>query len=312
MHPILHVVLRHYFQHIQQSIASPRPFFDKFPRICEPFLGLLIFPNSRNWTEQETLLCLVISLLLERDILEPECTFCSNAIDCHAIDLFSWFLDWERTGKLSFWLLVVFVIHLVACCLLLVACCMLLAACCLLLVVHFRRSTRSIVFDCFSLFSLFSHSLIVLSRWSTKTYRSKFFTSLQITKKLTEMPASLGMMPGRILIDGCFGLAMAIFLFNYTSISKMKNIISLKSTRLSSQEGISFSLFPTRLCSPLMVQRKSEDGTFVFQNGDAESDSYFSLRNRKFAGWHHSHPRRTRFERQNVVQDHLGLQWNCP
>ena len=40
-----------------------------------------------------------------------------------------------------------------------------------------------------------------------------------------EMPATLGLIPGRMLEEGCFDMAIAIFLFNYTSISKMKAII---------------------------------------------------------------------------------------
>ena len=49
-------------------------------------------------------------------------------------------------------------------------------------------------------------------RSSRETY--EICDAESIVAKLTEMPASLGLVPGRMLKEGCFDLAIAIFLFN--------------------------------------------------------------------------------------------------
>ena len=109
-----------------------------------------------------------------------------------------------------------------------------------------------------------------------------------IMDTLRKMPATLGIVPGRILEQGCFDLAVAIFLFNYTSISKMKSICHQIYKALRPGGHFVFSV-----PHPFMLNSHSnnnggddetEPSTFSFSKGNVKSDSYFSLRDRKFAG----------------------------
>ena len=104
-----------------------------------------------------------------------------------------------------------------------------------------------------------------------------------IMETLHMMPASLGIVPGRMLDRGCFDLAVAIFLFNYTSISKMKSICQQIFNALKPGGHFIFSV-----PHPFMLNAHSGDesvlSTFTFAKGDVKPDSYFSLRDRKFAG----------------------------
>eukprot|EP00957_Ditylum_brightwellii_P199715 15224408-Ditylum_brightwellii.AAC.1 len=105
----------------------------------------------------------------------------------------------------------------------------------------------------------------------------------RIMEKLAEMPASLGLVPGRLLQEGCFDLAMAIFLFNYTSISKMKAICEQVYHTLKPGGHFVFSV-PHPFMLNAHGSNESNGDTFSFDKGNAKSDSYFSLRDRKFAG----------------------------
>ena len=70
----------------------------------------------------------------------------------------------------------------------------------------------------------------------------------KIVETFNKMPATLGLVPGRMLTVGSFDMAIAIFLFNYTSITKMK----------VRAQCFSEGLFTTSLtCSSIFVFRPS-------------------------------------------------------
>jgi len=105
----------------------------------------------------------------------------------------------------------------------------------------------------------------------------------KILEKLNGAPASFGLVPGRLVSEGCFDLAIAIFLFNYTSISKMNAICDQVYKTLKPGGHFIFSV-PHPFMLNVPDNEKSGDGCFSFVKGDVQSHAYFSLRDRKFAG----------------------------
>jgi len=102
--------------------------------------------------------------------------------------------------------------------------------------------------------------------------------------------ARLGFVPGALLEDGCFDLAVGIFLFNYTNLTQMKDICAQIFQVLKPGGRFIFSV-----PHPFMLNahgdtettdnKEKSDSTFSFSKGDGvSSQQYFSLRDRKFAG----------------------------
>jgi len=60
------------------------------------------------------------------------------------------------------------------------------------------------------------------SKSSCETY--EICDACDIVEKFNQLPATLGLVPGRMLDEGCFDLVVAISLFNHTIISQMKRI----------------------------------------------------------------------------------------
>jgi len=113
-----------------------------------------------------------------------------------------------------------------------------------------------------------------------ETYRVCDATKL--VKEVERTPAALGIVPGRMLDEGCFDLSIAIFLFNYTSIHDMKQIMSQIFSLLRPGGRFIFSV-----PHPFMLNAHTDDPksafSFIKGNGVVPS-SYFSLRDRKFSG----------------------------
>ena len=105
----------------------------------------------------------------------------------------------------------------------------------------------------------------------------------KIIETFNNTPAELGLVPGRMLEEGSFDMAIAIFLFNYTSISKMKAICDDIYKSLKPGGHFVFSVPHPFMLNAHGSEETSND-TFSFSKGDAKADSYFSLRDRKFAG----------------------------
>ena len=118
-----------------------------------------------------------------------------------------------------------------------------------------------------------------------KSSRETYVTSDadKIIETFNNMPAELGLVPGRMLEEGSFDMAIAIFLFNYTSISKMKAICDQIYKSLKPGGHFVFSVPHPFMLNAHGSEETSND-TFSFSKGDAKADSYFSLRDRKFAG----------------------------
>jgi SAM-dependent methyltransferase len=93
-------------------------------------------------------------------------------------------------------------------------------------------------------------------------------------------PAALGIVPGAATEIGCFDLAVGIFVFNYTSIFDMNRICQQVHQMLKPGGHFVFSVpHPSMLNA-----HANQEDTFGFNKGDASLSSYFSLRDRKFAG----------------------------
>jgi SAM-dependent methyltransferase/pyrroloquinoline quinone (PQQ) biosynthesis protein C len=92
--------------------------------------------------------------------------------------------------------------------------------------------------------------------------------------------ATLGIVPGAATEIGCFDLAVGIFVFNYTSIFDMNRICQQVHQMLKPGGHFVFSV-----PHPFMLNaHANQEDTFGFNKGDVNVSSYFSLRDRKFAG----------------------------